>query len=76
MSSSLAHDAVIKGELPYVDPRYRDKNRSLIEGRMVEIMEKCYRFNQTERATIFEVVSHLRETARLANLYAKNTTLI
>jgi len=51
------------GELPYLDPRYA--TRSLIEGRLVEIMKRCHVVNPADRATIFEVVAHLRETKRL-----------
>jgi len=45
---------------PYIDPRYR--TRSYAEGRLVEIMDKCYKMNATDRVDIFEVVQHLRET--------------
>ena len=51
------------GTPPYLDPRYA--TRSLIEGRLVEIMRRCHVRNPAERATIFEVVAHLRETKRL-----------
>lgn len=51
------------GELPYLDPRYA--TRSLIEGRLVEIMKRCQVVNPAIRATIFEVVAHMRETKRL-----------
>jgi hypothetical protein len=52
-----------RGELPYIDPRYR--NRSLIEGRLVEIMEQCYQLKPEDRVDIFQVVEHLRETKRM-----------
>lgn len=65
-SDEKAHEAITKGELPYVDPRYR--TRSVIEGRLVEIMEKCWKHEMGDRATIADVVSHLRETARLAKV--------
>ena len=45
---------------PYIDPRYKD--RSYIEGRMVEAMNACHKVNATERVSIFWVVQHLRET--------------
>jgi len=45
---------------PYIDPRY--KKRSFIEGRMVEIMDKCHKLEPSERVSIFEVVEYLKET--------------
>jgi serine/threonine protein kinase len=51
------------GVPPYLDPRY--ETRSLIEGRLVEIMRKCHQFHPADRVDIFEVVAFLRETKRL-----------
>ena len=51
------------GELPSLDPRY--ETRSWIEGRLVEIMRRCHVVQPADRATIFQVVTHLRETKRL-----------
>jgi hypothetical protein len=51
------------GETPFVDDRYR--NRSMVEGRLVEIMEPCWAFDPVDRVDIFEIVAHLRETQRL-----------
>lgn len=51
------------GVLPTFDPRYA--TRSFIESRLVELMRKCHQFRPADRATIFEVVAHLRETQRL-----------
>lgn len=51
-------------EIPYVDDRWR--RRSYIEGRLVEVMELAWQPNRKDRVDIFTVVSHLRETARLA----------
>jgi len=48
---------------PFVDDRYR--NRSLVEGRLVEIMEQCWALQQKDRVDIFGVVAHLYETVRL-----------
>jgi len=48
---------------PYIDPRY--KKRSFIEGRMVQIMDKCHKLEPSERVSIFEVVRHLRETREM-----------
>lgn len=55
-----AKKAVLNGELPFIDPRYR--TRSIIEGRLVEIMEQMWPYNITDRVDIFTVVSFLRET--------------
>ena len=51
------------GEVPQLDPRY--ETRSWIEGRLVEIMRRCHVVHPTGRATIFQVVEHLRETKRV-----------
>lgn len=62
------------GDVPYVDPRYR--NRSLIEGRLVDVMEPCYRYRPQDRTSIFQVVEHLRETVRLYEGTSPNATRI
>lgn len=48
------------GELPYVDPRYR--NRNYIQDRLITLMEQCWKFNPDERIDIFSTVAYLRET--------------
>jgi serine/threonine protein kinase len=63
MSVSKIEEMVQAGETPYVDDRYR--NRSTIEGRLVEIMEPCWAFDPQDRVDIFEIVAHLRETQQL-----------
>jgi hypothetical protein len=60
-SHSTLRKRVMKGEWPYVDPRYR--TRSYIENRLVEVMEKTWAYYPQDRASIFEVVQHLQETA-------------
>lgn len=70
MSRKKALKVAFEGELPYIDPRYR--TRSYVEGRLVEIMEQCWPYNSTERVDIFTVLSHLRETARVANFSTQN----
>lgn len=50
---------IIKRETPYIDPRYR--NRSLEEGALVEIMEKCWAFDPDDRPDVFQVVAFLRD---------------
>lgn len=51
------------GIQPHIDPRYQD--RSLIEGRMVDIMFQCLKLDMNERVSIFTVAKHLRETLRM-----------
>ena len=52
-----------KGIPPYINPKYR--TRSMIEGRLVEIMNRCHKLRPEERVDIFEVVQYLRETLRI-----------
>jgi len=54
---------IAQGVRPYLDPRYR--NRSLIEGRLYDIMQACFEVNPEHRPSSFEVVRHLRETQLL-----------
>jgi len=49
---------LIGKELPFIDDRYR--SRSLIEGSLVDVMEKCWIYNPEERIDIFEAVRLLR----------------
>jgi len=64
MTDEAAYKAILDGEFPYVDPRYTTE-RSLIERRLVELMERTWALAPEERPSIFQVVEHLRETARL-----------
>jgi serine/threonine protein kinase len=64
--ASAVEKIIASGEPPYWDPRWRHK--SYIEGRMVEIMEKCFANNPEDRASIFDVVLHLRVTAGFADV--------
>jgi serine/threonine protein kinase len=50
---------VKSGIRPYVDERYR--KRSYIEAKLVEIMEKMWAQEPTDRPDIFEVLSLLKE---------------
>jgi hypothetical protein len=56
---------LINRELPYIDPRWR--TRSYVEGRLVEIMEKCWSYDPDQRIDIFEAVRLLRETLKVNN---------
>jgi len=51
---------VKNGKTPYIDSRWR--TRSFAEGKLVDIMERCWVYKQDDRADIFEIVRHLRET--------------
>ena len=55
---------IMKGKRPYVDPRYR--TRSYIEGKLVEIMERCWAHKRQDRPPIFEVVTYLRDVKETA----------
>jgi len=50
---------VTEGQRPYIDDRYR--NHSYIEGKLVELMERCWIEEPRERVDIFEAVRFLRE---------------
>jgi hypothetical protein len=53
----------IAGELPYINRAYQ--SRSLIEYRLIELMNLCYKRNPEDRIDIFEAVKHLRHTKLL-----------
>jgi serine/threonine protein kinase len=63
ISAPKLQEMVEAGKKPFVDDRYR--NRSMVEGRLVEIMEPCWAFDPKDRVDIFEIVAHLRETQQL-----------
>jgi len=47
------------GEVPYIDERWR--TRSYAEGKLVELIERCYAFKPDERIDIFDTVRFLRD---------------
>lgn len=49
---------ILEGELTPIDPAYR--SRSFIEGKLVEIIEKCWTHEPDKRPSIFEIVKELR----------------
>jgi hypothetical protein len=63
VSHSTIRKMVAEGHKPFVDPRYR--TRSMVEGRLVEIMEQCWEFYSSDRPTTFAAVEHIAETKRL-----------
>lgn len=56
--------AAMAGNPPFIDPRYRTGS-GIIEHRLVEIMEQCWKHEPSDRMSIFDVVAHLHKTARL-----------
>lgn len=58
----VVSEKVVNGTRPYIDPRYR--SRSFIEGRLVEIAEKCWTYDLDKRPDIFEIVEDLRRLVK------------
>jgi len=56
-------EKAIAGKRPFLNPLYR--TNSLIEGRLVELMDMCYALAPSDRPDIFEVVRHLHQTKAL-----------
>eukprot|EP00536_Pseudo-nitzschia_multiseries_P002046 jgi/Psemu1/283451/fgenesh1_pg.27_\ len=50
---------VINGTRAFIDPRW--KERSFIESKLVEVMERCWLDDPNERMDIFQAVKRLRE---------------
>jgi len=70
MDNNELQKDVAEGIKPFVDARYR--TRSVEEGALVEIMERCWETNPDDRASIFEVVKFLRNLEEKANADRKN----
>lgn len=58
-------EKVTKGQRAFIDERYR--NRSHGEGKLVELMERCWNEEPSERVDIFEAVRFLREAIKENN---------
>jgi len=58
---------------PFLHPDYR--TRSFIEKRLTEIMDQCHVLEPAERADIFTVLEHLKETKRLYNILAQQQSV-
>jgi len=56
---TVVQKRIKKGETAYIDSRYR--TRSYAEGVMVEIIEKCWVRNSSQRIDIFELVKYLKK---------------
>eukprot|EP00566_Odontella_aurita_P005962 CAMPEP_0113579424 /NCGR_PEP_ID=MMETSP0015_2-20120614/30060_1 /TAXON_ID=2838 /ORGANISM="Odontella" /LENGTH=579 /DNA_ID=CAMNT_0000483401 /DNA_START=188 /DNA_END=1927 /DNA_ORIENTATION=+ /assembly_acc=CAM_ASM_000160 len=54
-----AQRQMVKGERPFIDPRWRE--HSVVEKKLIEVIEKCWIHDPEERADIFWVVKVLRE---------------
>jgi hypothetical protein len=54
-----------KGRLPYIADRYREGNATIIERRLVTLMERIWQYHREDRPSIFEVLQYLRETVRM-----------
>jgi serine/threonine protein kinase len=59
LKSKEAVEKVKRGEKPYIDPRWR--NHSFAEGKIVELIERCYPFKAEDRIDIFQTVQFLRD---------------
>ena len=55
----VAQDKLIDGDLAFVDPRWKD--RSYEEGKLVELLPKCWAYDPDERISIFDAVKFLRQ---------------
>ncbi len=49
---------VIHGNMTVIDPVYR--SRSYVEGKLVEIIEKCWAYKVNDRPSIFQVIDELK----------------
>jgi len=58
LRSKEVQERVKKGEKPYVDPRWR--TRSFAEGKLVELIDRCFEYDPDKRIDIFETVQFLR----------------
>ncbi len=54
---------ILNGQVPTMNEKYQ--NRSLIEGRLYNIVQKCMRPLPEDRMDMFSVVNYLRETERM-----------
>lgn len=55
----VVQDKVIAGQRAYIDDRYR--NHSYIEGKLIDLMERCWIEDTEKRVDIFEAVRYLRQ---------------
>ena len=50
---------LVNGVTAFIDDRYR--TRSYAEGKLVELIDQCWRYKPEERPDIFEIVHYLRK---------------
>mmetsp|Transcript_24130 Transcript_24130/g.49774 ORF Transcript_24130/g.49774 Transcript_24130/m.49774 type:complete len:290 (+) Transcript_24130:123-992(+) len=62
VDDSDARAKLVKGEMPYIDKRYR--TRSYAEGKLVKAIEMCHKREPEDRADIFAIVKHLRAAVK------------
>ena len=55
----VVHEKLIGGDLAFVDPRW--KEQSYEEGKLVELLPKCWAYDPNERISIFDAVKYLRQ---------------
>jgi len=80
-SEQDAEKAILAGEPPFVDIRYRynpggaaapedgpQGRERYVTARLIELMERAYAHKEQDRVDIFYAVQHLRETARRAGV--------
>ncbi|GAX12900.1 hypothetical protein FisN_32Lh077 [Fistulifera solaris] len=65
---------ILNGQVPKMDPKYQ--NRSLIEGRLYDVVQKCIRPLPEDRMDIFSVVNYLRETEQMVATGGEQSPLI
>jgi serine/threonine protein kinase len=54
-----------KGRIPHIADQYKNENANIIERRLVELMGNIWQYDRKDRPSIFDVLRHLYETARL-----------
>ena len=62
---NVLRNKIGNGNFTNIDPRY--KNHSFAEGKLVDIIERIWKFNPSERPSIFDVVHFLREAVDIDN---------
>ena len=62
LMTHYAQSKVNAGKRAFIDERYR--TRSYAEGKLVELMERCWFDDPAKRVDIFEAVRFLREAVK------------
>lgn len=62
MKEREVKNLVKKGEVPYIDPRY--KERSFAEAKLIDIMQRCWTYERRKRIDIFKLVSLLQDAVK------------